>query len=75
MMNEIQQSRRIIKLLGQLCEIAELHEKPEIQRMIKRRRLRLGLLEWRLELEAATLRDFDPTISRKLDALEILLKN
>lgn len=63
-----------IRQIKDVLPLAEPNERPEIKRMIRNNQIKLALLLKRADLESAIENKFDPIISRKLDAIEVLLE-
>lgn len=72
-LSEIHREKKIIRQLRGVLPMAEPQERSEIRSIIRRRQIRLALLSLQIELEKQVTGCFSPEISRKLDAVEILL--
>lgn len=76
-MTELQQQRSSVQQLRRLLRRPDLVpdiERPEILKILRRAQIRLVLLLHREDLQGLMGYGFDPQISRKLDAIEVLLE-
>jgi hypothetical protein len=71
--NEFERTRRVLQQMRAVLPVAEPHERPAIRQMIFSQQLKLALLLEQRRLEAAIDGGFDPMISRKLEAIQVLL--
>lgn len=59
--------------LKQLLSLCEPHEKPIIRARVQKNQIDLALLLLQKDLERSIDGEFDPAVSRKLDAVQLLL--
>lgn len=72
-MTIFEQQLKVVRLLRAVLPFAESHERPGIRAMLRRHQIRLALMALRSQLESAVDGPFDKRVSRKLDAIEVLL--